>query len=41
MTSLEIFDHQGNQIIQLFGKRREGEPEQLDWQKQISTLTKI
>ncbi|HGJ5922300.1 hemin-degrading factor [Arsenophonus apicola] len=41
VTSLEIFDHQGNQIIQLFGKRREGEPEQLDWQKQISTLTKI
>lgn len=41
VTSLEIFDHQGNQIIQLFGKRREGEAEQLDWQKQISTLTKI
>lgn len=41
VTSLEIFDHYGNQVIQLFGQRTEGEPEQLDWQKQISTLTKI
>ncbi|WGL94360.1 hemin-degrading factor [Arsenophonus nasoniae] len=41
VTSLEIFDHHGDPIIQLFGQRTEGEPEQLDWRKQISTLTKI
>ena len=41
VTSLEVFDNKGNQIIQMYGQRTEGEPEQKIWREQILALPKI
>lgn len=41
VTSLEVFDRNGNQIIQMYGQRTEGEPEQKIWRDQILSLPKI
>ena len=38
VTSLELYAADGTQIIQLYGQRTEGEPEQLQWRKQIDRL---
>ncbi|HCM62743.1 MAG TPA: hemin-degrading factor [Morganella sp. (in: Bacteria)] len=38
VTSLELFDANGQQIAQLFGQRTEGEPEQDVWRTQINAL---
>lgn len=41
VTSLEVFDNQGNQIIQMYGQRTEGVPEQALWNQQILSLPHI
>lgn len=41
VTSLEVFDKQGNQIIQMYGQRTEGTPEQVEWCKQVLALPHI
>ena len=41
VTSLEVFDEKGNQIIQMYGQRTEGESEQVQWHSQILSLTAI
>ncbi len=41
VTSLEVFDTQGNQIIQMYGQRIEGTPEQIEWSKQILSISRI
>lgn len=41
VTSLEVFDNQGNQIIQVYGRRTEGLPEQTQWNQQILSLPRI
>lgn len=41
ISSLELLDKNGNQIIQLFGQRNEGEPEQRQWRDQLEALTAI
>ncbi|MBQ0330450.1 hemin-degrading factor [Providencia rettgeri] len=41
VTSLEVFDTQGNQIIQMYGQRTEGTPEQDEWCKQVLALPHI
>lgn len=41
VTSLEVFDKQNNQIIQMYGQRTEGTPEQIEWCKQILALPHI
>lgn len=41
VTSLEVFDAQGNQIIQMYGQRIEGTPEQIEWSKQVSSLPRM
>ncbi|MEQ4673310.1 ChuX/HutX family heme-like substrate-binding protein [Providencia vermicola] len=41
VTSLEVFDNQGNQIIQMYGQRTEGAPEQTQWSQQILSLPRI
>lgn len=41
VTSLEVFDKNGNQIIQMYGQRTEGEPEQALWHDQILSLSAI
>lgn len=41
VTSLEVFDNQGNQIIQMYGQRTEGVPEQNQWSQQILSLHRI
>lgn len=38
VTSMELFDKNGQAIAQLFGQRTEGEPEQTVWRRQIDTL---
>lgn len=38
VTSLELFDADGQHIAQLFGQRTEGEPEQQIWRTQINAL---
>lgn len=38
VTSLELFDKNGQAIAQLFGQRTEGEPEQMVWRSQINAL---
>lgn len=40
VTSLEVFDHSGSLIVQLFGARKPGQPEREDWRAIISTLEK-
>lgn len=41
VTSLEVFDNQGNQIIQMYGQRTEGVPEQTQWKQQVLSLPRI
>ncbi|MEX0446645.1 hemin-degrading factor [Xenorhabdus sp. SGI246] len=41
VTSLELFDADGNQIAQLYGQRTEGTPEQAQWREQIAALPKL
>ncbi|NRN28055.1 ChuX/HutX family heme-like substrate-binding protein [Photorhabdus heterorhabditis] len=41
VTSLELFDANGNQIVQLFGQRTEGTPEQTKWREQVAALPKL
>ncbi|MDB6370749.1 hemin-degrading factor [Photorhabdus bodei] len=41
VTSLELFDANGNQIAQLFGQRTEGTPEQTQWREQVAALPKL
>ncbi|MDR0219085.1 MAG: hemin-degrading factor [Enterobacteriaceae bacterium] len=41
VTSLELFDAEGNQIAQLYGQRTEGTPEQTQWREQIAALPKL
>ncbi|MBC8950521.1 MULTISPECIES: hemin-degrading factor [Xenorhabdus] len=41
VTSLELFDANGNQIAQLYGQRTEGTPEQAQWREQIAALPKL
>ena len=38
VTSLELFDAQGNNILLLFGKRKPGIPEQESWQALVAAL---
>lgn len=33
ITSLELYDSQGQQVAQFFGQRKEGEPENLHWKR--------
>ncbi|MFA3761221.1 hemin-degrading factor [Yersinia sp. 2466 StPb PI] len=41
ISSLELLDTQGNHILQLFGQRSEGQPEQHHWHQQLAELTAI
>ncbi|CAB5570710.1 hemin-degrading factor [Providencia hangzhouensis] len=41
VTSLEVFDNQGNQIAQMYGQRTEGTPEQEQWRQQVTALPRI
>lgn len=41
VSSLEVFDNQGNQIIQMYGQRTEGLPEQTKWHQQVLSLPHI
>lgn len=41
VTSLEVFDKQGNQLIQMYGQRIEGTPEQIEWCKQILSMSRL
>ena len=38
VTSLELFDAQGNNLLLLFGKRKPGVPEQASWQALVAAL---
>ena len=38
VTSLELFASDGTQIAQLYGQRTEGQPESVQWRKQIEML---
>ncbi|ASX25853.1 hemin-degrading factor [Candidatus Williamhamiltonella defendens] len=38
VTSLEVFDANGDQIVQLFGQRAEGQHEQKQWRRQTFSL---
>lgn len=39
VTSLELYAADGTQIAQLYGERREGQPEQACWREQLDSLT--
>ena len=41
VTSLEVFDKAGNQIVQMYGQRTEGTPEQEQWRNQVMALPHI
>lgn len=41
VTSLEVFDNDGNQIVQMYGQRTEGTPEQEQWRNQVMALPHI
>lgn len=41
VTSLEVFDKDGNQIVQMYGQRTEGTPEQEQWRDQVMALPHI
>ncbi|PHM38072.1 hemin-degrading factor [Xenorhabdus innexi] len=41
VTSLELFDAEGNQIAQLYGQRSEGTAEQAQWREQVAALPKL
>ena len=38
VTSLEVFDAAGEMIVQFFGKRKPGIPEQQAWRDLLATL---
>lgn len=38
VTSLEIFDRQGQLLLQMFGRRDEGQPEQTAWTQMLQNL---
>lgn len=38
VTALECFDEQGNQLIQIFGKRKPGIPELEEWRAVVGTI---
>lgn len=38
VTSLEIFDHQGTLLLQMYGRRDEGQPEQPAWTELLQQL---
>jgi len=39
VTSLELFDEKGNNLVLFFGKRKPGEPEDEAWRKIVADLT--
>lgn len=39
VTSLEVFDKEGNMIVQFFGKRKPGNPELESWRTIVKTVT--
>ena len=39
VTSLELFDHAGNNILLMFGKRKPGIPEQESWRELVAKLS--
>ncbi|WP_145525139.1 hemin-degrading factor [Yersinia vastinensis] len=39
VSSLELLDSQGKHILQVFGQRSEGQPEQNQWHQQLAQLT--
>lgn len=41
VTSLELFDKSGVQLVQFFGKRKPGLPERQDWRHIVATLPRI
>ncbi|MFC0179825.1 hemin-degrading factor [Thorsellia kenyensis] len=41
VTSLELFAEDGTQILQMYGQRTEGTPEQIIWRNQLQTLPVI
>ncbi|MEJ8472828.1 hemin-degrading factor [Roseibium algae] len=41
VTSIEAFDSDGNQLIQFFGVRKEGNAERSDWRNMVDRLPKI
>ncbi len=41
VTSLELFAADGTQIVQLYGQRSEGMPEQARWREQMAQLTGV
>jgi putative hemin transport protein len=41
VTSLEVFDANGEMIVQFFGKRKPGIPELEEWRKVINDLTQF
>lgn len=41
VTSLELYSDDGQQILQMYGQRTEGQAEQIQWRNQLSTLTPI
>jgi putative hemin transport protein len=38
VTSLELFDHQGHNLLLMFGKRKPGIPEQESWRELVASL---
>ncbi|MBO0222896.1 hypothetical protein J0689_26820, partial [Vibrio parahaemolyticus] len=41
VTRLEVFDKDGTQIVQMYGQRTEGTPEQEQWRNQVMALPHI
>ncbi|MEY4474938.1 MAG: hemin transport protein hemS, partial [Pseudomonadota bacterium] len=41
ISSLELLDIHGKHILQLFGQRSEGQPEQNQWHQQLTELTEL
>lgn len=41
VSSLELLDEHGKHILQIFGQRSEGQPEQTQWHQQLAELTPI
>ncbi|CNI28607.1 hemin-degrading factor [Yersinia pekkanenii] len=41
VSSLELLDSHGKHVLQVFGQRNEGQPEQNQWDEQLSTLAAI
>ncbi|WP_392387033.1 ChuX/HutX family heme-like substrate-binding protein [Yersinia enterocolitica] len=41
VSSLELIDEHGKHILQIFGQRSEGQPEQNQWHQQLAELPPI